>query len=95
MMGAAMTCYPNTHFSHTLRLRSAKVLARMTGASPRTCESWQRGETEPRASQMVALMAADAAIFAEIARLAGRADAGQRALAADALRQALAVLEGK
>jgi hypothetical protein len=94
-MEAAISAYPTTDFLPVLRLRSAKLLARLTGRSPRTVEAWQRGDTQPRATELIALMRADAAIFAEIARLAGRADAGQRALAADALRQALAALEGK
>lgn len=91
-MGACMSVYPNKQFCSALRDRPAKTLARWAGVHPGTAERWQRGETEPRASELVRLMAADASIFAEIAALAGRADAGQRVVAAEHLKRALAAL---
>jgi hypothetical protein len=94
-MAPALSCRTTTDFSSVLQLRPAKVLARITGRSFRTVEGWRRGESEPRATDIMRLMAADAEIFAAIAAAAGRSSEGQQALAAEHLRKALAALGEK
>ena len=73
--------------------REPKRLARLAQVHPRTAARWQAGESAPGADDLVRMMAADAEIFAEIARLAGRAGAGQRAVAAEHIRLALHAME--
>lgn len=73
--------------------KETKRLARFAQVHPRTVARWQAGESAPGADDLVRMMAADAEIFAEIARLAGRAGAGQRALAAEHIRLALHAME--
>lgn len=76
-------------FVTLLRGRPAKQLARLARVHPRTAARWQAGESMPGADDLLRLMAADAEIFGEVARLAGRADEAARARAALLLDQAM------
>jgi len=89
-----MTVITMDNIATVLRGKSPKQLARLARVHPRTAARWQAGESAPGADDLVRLMAVDADIFAEIARLAGRADAGQIAQAANHLRHALKELGG-
>jgi len=76
-----------------LRGRSPKALARLAQVHPRTAARWQADETRPGADDLVRMMAAHAGIFAQIACLAGHADAASHALAAQHIQRALAALD--
>lgn len=78
-----------------LRARPAKAVARLADVHPRTAARWQTGETTPGADHLITMMARDAELFAEVARLAGRADAGQLALAQQHIKAALAAIGGE
>lgn len=54
---------------------TAKELARLVGASPRTVERWQRGHAEPGASSVFRLMARRRDLAARLLRAAGLDDA--------------------
>lgn len=90
-----MTAATFDGFVSLLRARPAKAVARLADVHPRTAARWQTGETKPGADHLMTMMARDAELFAEVARLAGRADAGQRAVALQHLRAALAAIGGE
>jgi hypothetical protein len=48
---------------------AAKLLARASGATPRTCENWLAGEHAPNDENLVELMAACSELAEEINRL--------------------------
>lgn len=53
---------------------SAKVLARLAGVAPKTAGRWQRGETQPDAATMVAMMGQSPKLLNAVLRAAGLSD---------------------
>lgn len=68
--------------------QSAKHVARQLGATPRSVENWQDGQSLPQALHLIAAMRESDEVFAVVCELAGRRASlseEQRALAADTL----------
>jgi hypothetical protein len=51
------------------RRNAAKLIARLSGASPRTAENWLAGLCAPQGAALLNLMARCEAVEAEVARL--------------------------
>lgn len=76
--------------------RSAlKVVASKVGAGVHTAKKWFAAENAPSAEYLIKLMAESDEVFSEVMAMCGRGDFARDTIAAERIKEALAILEGK